>query len=55
MASIHQEHVVITVSRLVKDGESLQPLVTDELQETLAEVVQTLVGTDAVAEIARGE
>lgn len=51
MAKIHTDALVIAVSRIAKDGEVLESVVTEEITNTLEEVVQQLVGDGAVIEV----
>ena len=51
MAKIHEELIVIKVSKLHKDVESVGTLVGEELTTNLEAVVQQLVGDDVVVEI----
>jgi len=54
MAKIVTEHVVIEISRVAKDTEQLDTLLTDELASTLEEVAQQLIGDSAVVEVKGG-
>lgn len=52
MAKLHEEIVVIKVSKMVRDNEtSVDPLLTDDTLSSLEEVVQQLAGTNALVEI----
>jgi hypothetical protein len=51
MAKIHEELIIIKVSKLYKDGLSVGTLVNEETTSNLEAVVQQLVGDDAVVEI----
>jgi hypothetical protein len=51
MAKIVEDHVVISISRIAKEGEDLPSLVTDEVTSTLEAVAQELVGEGAVVEV----
>lgn len=51
MAKIASEAVVIEISRIAKDNEELDSVVTQEVVETLEQVVQQLVGDGAVVEV----
>ena len=58
MAKVHEEVIVITVSRLLKKNEEALPILTGNLIESIEEVVQELVGTatgDVVVEVTTGE
>lgn len=54
MARIHEEHVIIKVSKLAADGEEVQMVVTEELRAAIAAVAKELlfetVGTHIVIE-----
>jgi len=51
MAKIHEELIIIKVSKLHKDGTNVGPLINEETTSSLEAVVQQLVGDDAVVEI----
>lgn len=51
MAKIASEAVVIEISRIAKDNEELDSVVTQEVVETLEQVVQQLVGDGTVVEV----
>lgn len=51
MAKIHEELIIIKISKLYKDGLSAGTLVNEETTANLEAVVQQLVGDDAVVEI----
>jgi hypothetical protein len=51
MAKIHTDALVITISRIAKNSDELESLVTDEVTATLEQVVQELVGDGAVVEV----
>lgn len=51
MAAINSEVVTITISRIQRINEELDPLVTTELSETIESVVQELVGDHAIVEV----
>ena len=50
MAQIQTETVVVTISRLVKENEEKETILTDEITTALEQVVQELVGTTYVVE-----
>lgn len=52
MAKIHEEVIVIKLSKLIKDTEqdSLH-IANSEIQQTLEQVVQELVGDNVVVEV----
>lgn len=53
MAKIHEEVVVIKLSKLVKDSDAVSPgSLAAELVESLEPVVQELVGSDVIVEVA---
>ena len=51
MAKIHEELIVIKVSKLYKEGQSAGALIGEETTANLEAVVQQLVGDDVVVEI----
>jgi len=51
MAKIHEEVIVITVSKLVKNDESPGSLLTEDIETALEQVAQELLGNDVVVEI----
>lgn len=55
MAQIHEEVIVIKVSKLVKSGtvdaESLRDIANEEVISALEQVVQELVGDSVVVEV----
>lgn len=51
MAKLVEEHVVLSISRLAKDGDKLDSVVTEEITSTLEQVAQELVGDGAVVEV----
>jgi len=54
MAKIHEEIVVIKLSKLIKDGSSDQgKIATEELVESLAAVAEELGGPGIVVEVER--
>jgi hypothetical protein len=54
MAKIHEELIVIKLSKLVKDSNHLAPgaLATADVAASLEAVVQELVGSDVIVEVA---
>jgi hypothetical protein len=50
MAKIHEEVVVIKLSKLVKDDETVDNIATLDIVAALEQVAQELVGTGAVVE-----
>lgn len=51
MAKIQSENVVITFSKLVKDGSQEQPIVTVDLVENLSAVAEELAGAGIIVEV----
>lgn len=52
MAKIHEEIIIIKVSKLVKDGNSpVEPVITPEIANGLDAVVQEMVGDAIIVEI----
>lgn len=54
MAQISEEHIVIKVSQLVRDGESGKSKLSDDVVDSLEQVVSELVGDGCVVEVAKG-
>jgi hypothetical protein len=50
MAKIHEEVILIRLSRLVKDDADVEPVVTAELINTLSTVAEELLGGLVVVE-----
>ncbi len=53
MAQISEEHVVIKVSQLVRDGDTAQTKLSADIVESLEQVVSELVGDGCVVELAK--
>jgi|TARA_B100000902_G_C26502782_1_gene524752 hypothetical protein len=51
MAKIVSDAVVIEISRIARDDESLATIVNEEMAATLQQVVEQLVGEGAVVEV----
>lgn len=51
MAKIHSDGIVIEISRIARENETLETIVTDEMLMMLEQVVQELVGAGAVVEV----
>ena len=52
MAKLHEEVVIIKVSKLLKDSDTINPvLLTNPTLESLEAVVQELIGAGALIEI----
>ena len=50
MAKIHEEIIVVKISKLVKDSDTAQG-VGEEMSATLEAVIQEMVGDSAVVEV----
>lgn len=55
MAKIVSDAVVVEISRIARDDQPLDSIVTDEILTTLEAVVQELVGDGAVVEVKAAE
>jgi hypothetical protein len=53
MAKIHEEVIVIKLSKLVKDQESPEVVATDEVIDALSSVAEELAGSGVVVEVER--
>ena len=51
MAKIHEEIIVVKLSKLHKDSQSVGTLAGEEIANNLEAIVQQLVGDDVVVEI----
>lgn len=51
MAKIHEEIVVIKLSKLVKDTDDTNTLINDDIIVNLEAVAQELVGTGVIVEV----
>ena len=51
MAKIHEELIVVKLSKLHKDSESVGTLVGEETASNLEAIVQQLVGDDVIVEV----
>jgi hypothetical protein len=51
MAKIHEEIIVIKLSKLVKETDKPAPVITEDLITGLSAVVEELVGSGIVVEI----
>lgn len=51
MAKIVSENIVITLSRISKEGQDLSSLTTSEMKQTIEQIVQELVGDGVVVEV----
>jgi len=52
MAKLHEEIIVIKVSKLLKDAEQSEPIMGSETVASLEAVIQELAGTNVLVEIA---
>tara|TARA_Y100000385_G_C12483536_1_gene380028 strand:+ start:319 stop:486 length:168 start_codon:yes stop_codon:yes gene_type:complete len=55
MAKIVSDAIVIEISRIAKEDQQLETVITDEVTTTLEQVVQQLVGDAAVVEVKTGQ
>jgi len=53
MAKIHEETVVITLSKLVKNTDAGTEIVSDDIVAALQSVTEELLGTGIVVEVVR--
>jgi len=51
MAKLIQTNIAVTLSRLVRTADPDHPILTDELKDALAEVIQQLAGSDVLVEV----
>ena len=51
MAKLHEEVVVVKVSKLLKDSDTATAILNDETVASLEAVVQELAGTNVLVEI----
>lgn len=51
MAKIHEELVVVKLSKLYKDSNSTNDILNEEIVASLEAIVQEVVGNDVVVEI----
>lgn len=52
MAKLHEQIIIVKVSRLLKDAEQPQPIMADETVTSLEAVIQELAGSNVLVEIA---
>jgi hypothetical protein len=52
MAKLHEEIIVVKVSKLLKDTEQPEPIMGSETVASLEAVIQELAGTNVLVEIA---
>lgn len=55
MAKIQQEIIMIKVSQIARDDETVPPAVTEDIAQALAQVAQELVGSGAVVELEQAQ
>jgi hypothetical protein len=53
MAFLNQSTVIIKVSELVKDGHEAGYILSDEIINSIEEVIQELVGSEKLVEISK--
>jgi len=53
MAKLHEEVLVIKVSKLLKDSETITGIINDEVLQSLEAVVEELAGAGTLVEIQR--
>ena len=53
MAKVHEEVLVITVSKLVKDDTTPELVVSADIQIQLAEVAEQLLGEGVIVEVSK--
>ena len=53
MAKIHEEIVVIKLSKLVKDSDAGTKIASDDIVEALQSVAEELTGTGIIVEVER--
>ena len=51
MAKIHEEIVVIKLSKLVKDSDSVAPIATADVVAALGQVAEELAGAGVIVEV----
>lgn len=51
MAKIQQDIIIVRVSRLLRDSDDQQPLITADINAALAEVAQELLGHGVIVEV----
>lgn len=52
MAKLHEEIIVVKVSKLLKDNEQPQTIMGQETVASLEQIIQELAGSNALVEIA---
>ena len=53
MAKIHEEIIIIKVSKLVRETDAPAPIANDELVSSLAAVAEELAGAGVIVEVDR--
>ena len=53
MAKIHEEIVVIKLSKLIKDGAVTADIATDDIVNALQQVAEELAGSSVIVEVER--
>jgi hypothetical protein len=53
MAKIHEEIVVIKLSKLIKDGAATAEIATEDMISSLSSVVEELAGEHIIVEVER--
>lgn len=51
MAKLIQTNIAVTLSRLVRNNEPDQPILTEELKSALLEVIQEIAGANVLVEV----
>jgi hypothetical protein len=51
MAKIHQETITIKFSKLMRDNDTVDSMILEDIKDTLASVAQELVGNNVVVEV----
>jgi hypothetical protein len=51
MAKVHEEVIVITISKLVKNEENISAVVNDDIIAALGSVAEELLGNGVVVEV----
>lgn len=53
MAKLHEEIIIVKVSKLLKDNEQPTPVMSPDTVNSLEAVIQELAGSNALVEIAK--
>ena len=51
MAKVHEEVAIITVSKLIKNDEAADDMITEDIVSALASVAEELLGKGVVVEV----